>query len=103
LHYSFNSVLSDEYKAACNKSIQTRSEYEAVVSQLSLAQEREQWKEIVQAVTQKFCKSQEEKVVKPNLTSSNKRKEIDLLGKCWSSLDSMFLESVFCPTLGVGS
>jgi hypothetical protein len=55
------SVLSDEYKAACNKSIKTRSEYEAVVS---LAQEREQWKEIVQAVTQKFCKSREEKVVK---------------------------------------
>ena len=53
--------MSDEYKAACNKRIKTISEYEAVVS---LAQEREQWKEIVQAVTQKFCKSREEKVVK---------------------------------------
>ncbi len=43
------------------KSIKTRSEYETVVS---LAQEREEWKEIVQAVPQKFCKFQEEKVVK---------------------------------------
>ncbi len=31
---------------------------------VSLAQEREQWKEVVQVVTQKFCKSREEKVIK---------------------------------------
>ncbi len=48
------SVLSDEYKAACNNSIKTRSEYEALIS-LAYRRAREQWKEIVQAVTQKFC------------------------------------------------
>jgi hypothetical protein len=55
------SVLSDEFKSVCLKSIKTKADYEAVVE---LAQDREQWKGIVQNVTQKYCESRREKVIK---------------------------------------
>ena len=55
------SVISDECKVVFQKSVKTKSEYEAVAV---LAQEREQWREIVQNVTQKYCESRREKVTK---------------------------------------
>jgi hypothetical protein len=39
--------------------MKTKSEYMRL-----LAQDREQWREMVQSVTQKFCESREEKVIK---------------------------------------
>ncbi len=51
------SVISDQYKSARSvnlKSIKTKADYEAVVE---LAQDREQWKGIVQNITQKYCES----------------------------------------------
>jgi hypothetical protein len=55
---------------------------------VSLAQEREQWKEIVQAVTQKCCKSQEEKVVKQREKKSKIQHEARKGSKliCWASV-----------------
>ncbi len=55
------SVFSDEYKSVCSKSIKTKTDYEAVPE---VAQDREQWKGIVQSVTQKYCESRKEKVIK---------------------------------------
>ena len=55
------SVISDEYKASFEKSIKTKEEYDEVVV---LAQDRNEWKKIVQSVTDKFCKLQEDKVTK---------------------------------------
>ncbi len=55
------SVISDEYKVVFQKSMKTKSEYEAVVV---LAQDREQWRKKVQSVTQKYCESRKEKVTK---------------------------------------
>ncbi len=52
-------VLLDEYHFSCV--IKTKIEYEAV---FPFAQEREQGKETVQAVTHKFCESRIEKVAK---------------------------------------
>ncbi len=51
------SVISGDYKAVFKKSIKTKSEYEAVAV---LDQDREQWKEIVQNVTKKYCESRKE-------------------------------------------
>jgi hypothetical protein len=55
------SVISDERKTVFIKYIKTKSQYEAVAM---LTQDREQWREIVQNVTQnllqKYCASREE-------------------------------------------
>ncbi len=55
------SVISDEYKFVCSKSMKTKADYEGVVE---VAQDIELWKGIVQSVTQKYCESREEKVIK---------------------------------------
>ncbi len=49
------------YNVVFQKSIKTKIEYEAVAV---LVQDREQWREIVQNVTQKYCESRKEKVTK---------------------------------------
>ncbi len=50
------------YHVSCmHVSIKTKSEYEAVAV---LAQDREQWREVVQNVAQKYCESRKEKVTK---------------------------------------
>ena len=51
-------ALSREYKAAFNKTISTRTEYNVVQS---LAQDRDQWKHIVSEVVNKYCEAQEAK------------------------------------------
>ena len=55
------SVISDESNDVFKKSINIKSEYEAVAL---LSQGRVQWKEIVKNVTQKYCESRREKVTK---------------------------------------
>jgi hypothetical protein len=49
--YAIASVISEEYKVVLQRSIKTKSKYEAVAV---LAQDREQWREIVQTVTLKY-------------------------------------------------
>jgi hypothetical protein len=69
------SVISDEYKSVCLKSIKTKADYEAVVA---LAQDREQWKGVVQKITQKYCESRNQKVIKQRevrKTAETKREE----------------------------
>ncbi len=55
------SVISDEYKSVCSMSMKNKVDYEAVVQ---VAQDREQWKGIVQSIAQKYCDSRKEKVIK---------------------------------------
>ncbi len=69
------SVISDKYKSVCLKSIKTKADYEAVVE---LAQDRKQWKGIVQNITQKYCELRNQKVIKQRevrKTAEAKREE----------------------------
>ena len=54
-------MLSDDYKKAFNKSIKTKSEYEAVAM---IAQNRVEWKSTVAKVTGVFCELRGEKIIK---------------------------------------
>ena len=55
------SVLSEDFKTAFNKSMKTKSEYEAMVE---LAQNKTRWDEVIQQVKKKFCESRVEKAEK---------------------------------------
>jgi len=52
------SALSNEYKAVVGKSISSSAEYKAVVS---VAQDRDAWKDVVQQVTQKYVELHQDK------------------------------------------
>ena len=62
------SVLSEDFKTAFNKSMKTKSEYEAMVE---LAQNKTRWDEVIQRVKEKFCESRAEKTEKKRESRKN--------------------------------
>ena len=54
-------ALSNEYKAMSGKSISTNAQYESVVE---IAQDRDAWKEIVQAIVKKHSELQSDKIIR---------------------------------------